>query len=148
MSKEQLLDAFEPFFSSPIVKKHSCSSRQALEDLAKAGALLSGESALPYFSDLVHDNGTINVAIYRKQLPGIASILNDKLVKTEWFDAPSLVIEEWSYDIDGRDPVSQPSTGFDSLDALSLYVELMGSEEDDEGFGAAIEQLREAACRE
>ena len=57
LSKEELLDIFESYFMSPVKRRWFLSSCKGLDTLKSFGALLSGESALPYYSDLAHENG-------------------------------------------------------------------------------------------
>ena len=136
LSKGELLDAFEPYFSSPI------RGRKLL-----VGALLSGESALPFFSDLAQDAKVIRVAVHRKQMGELIARMRDNWVEAAWFEEPTIIVEEWAYRIDGCDPSSRTATGFDSLDALSLYVAMKDERSDDVRLADAIAQLREAACR-
>lgn len=147
LSKEELLDIFEPYMSSPVRGRKLLSGREGLDTLAGFGALLSGESALPYFSDLAHDGGIIRVAVHRKRIDELITTMGDSWVEAEWFEEPSIIIEEWAYPIDGHDPISRASSGFDSLDALSLYAEMKDAGENDVRLADAVAQLREAACQ-
>ncbi len=147
LEKEELLDIFEPYLASPVRGRKLLANRKGLDTLADFGALLSGESALPYFSDLAHDGGVVRVAVHRKRLNELKSAMGDDWVEAEWFEEPAVIVEEWAYQIDGRDSVSRASSGFNSLDALSLYVEMRNTREDDVRLADAIAQLREAACR-
>ena len=147
LSKEELLDIFDPYLASPVRGRKLLSGREGLDVLADFGALLSGESALPYFSDLAHNSGVVRVAVHRKMLDELIAAMGDAWAVAEWFEEPAIIVEEWAYPIDGRDPVSRASSGFDSLDALSLYIEMKDAGEDDVRLADAVAQLREAACR-
>ena len=147
LEKEELLDIFEPYLVSPVRGRKLLANRKGLDTLADFGALLSGESALPYFSDLAHDGGVVRVAVHRKRISELKSAMGDGWVEAAWFEEPAVIVEEWAYQIDGRDSVSRASSGLDSLDALSLYVEMKGAGEDDVRLADAVAQLREAACR-
>ena len=150
LSSEELLDAFEPYLMSPVRRRTLLSSRggsDAQGVLGGFGALLSGESALPYYSDLAHVEGAVRVAVHGKRVGELREAMGDSWVEAEWFEEPAVIIEEWAYPIDGSDSVSRASTGLDSLDALSLYAEMRGVGEGDARLADAIAQLREAACR-
>lgn len=147
LSKEELLDIFEPYFMSPVKGRQFLSSRKGSDTLKSFGAHLSGESALPYYSDLAHDNGVIRLAVYGRLVGELKETLGDDWVEAEWFEEPVAIVEEWAYPIDGCNPASHASTGFDALDALSLYVEMKDAGKDDVRLADAIVRLREEACR-
>lgn len=147
LSKDELLGIFEPYLTSPVKGRKLLSSRKGLDVLKSFGALLSGESALSYYSDLAHDGGVVRVAVHRKRIDELMAAMGDDWVEAEWFEEPDVIVEEWAYQIDGCDSVSRASSGFDSLDPLSLYMEMKGVGEDDVRLADAVAQLREAACR-
>lgn len=147
LSKEEMLDIFEPYLASPVRGRKMLSNREGLDVLVGFGALLSGESALSYFSDLAHDRKVIRVAVHRKKVSELIAAMGDAWAEAKWFEEPSLIIEEWAYPIDGYDSISRSSSGFDSLDPLSLYTEMKDAEEDDIRLADAVAQLREKACQ-
>lgn len=147
LSKDALLDLFEPYFASPVRGRKLLIGRSGIHVLQHFGALLSGESALPFFSDLAHGTGVIRVATHGKRMDQLKDMMGNDWKEAEWFEEPDLIIEEWAYQIDGRDSISRTSTEFDSLDALELYVEMRNERNDDVRLADAIAQLREAACR-
>lgn len=147
LSKDAMLGAFEPYLVSPVRGRKLLKSRDALEALKQSGALLSGESALPYYSDLAHDSGVIRVALCGKRLAEAVERARDGWVETQWFEEPDIVVEEWAYEIDGANEASVAATGLASLDALGLYAEMRGKGDDDVRLADAVAQLREEACR-
>lgn len=146
MSKEKILEAFEPYFVSPVKGRKLLKGKGALDALKRSGALLSRESALPYYSDLAQDTGIVYVALYRKHVPGASAEAGDGWVETEWFEEPDVVVEEWAYWVDGLNDISVAPTGFSSLEALGLYVEMKDEGDDDIRLADAVAQLREEAC--
>ncbi|WP_165053900.1 MULTISPECIES: hypothetical protein [unclassified Adlercreutzia] len=144
MSKDGMLEAFEPYLVSPVKGRKLLKGRGALAALRRFGALLSGESALPYYSDLAHDVGVVRVALYRKSLTGAQEEAGDDWVEAEWFEAPDVIVEEWAYELDGSNNTSVPATGLATLDALGLYAEMKDAGEDDVRLADAVAQLREA----
>lgn len=148
ISKDGMLEAFEPYLVSPVKGRKLLRGRGALGALRRSGALLSGESALPYYSDLAHDEDMVRVAVYRKNLAEVQEEAGDGWVEARWFESPDVIVEEWAYEFDGSNGVSMPATGFDALDALGLYAEMRGEGEDDVRLADAVAQLREAACRQ
>ena len=147
LSKEKMLEAFEPFLVSPVKGRTLLKGKNALESLRRSGALLSGESALPFYSDLAHDSGIVRVALYRKRLAEAAKEAGDGWVEAGWFEEPNVVVEEWAYEIDGANELSFAATGFGSLSALGLYAEMKDSGDDDVRLADAVAQLKEEACR-
>ena len=147
MSKDELLGVFEPYFVSPVKSRKPLRGHGALDALRSFGALLSGESALPYYSDLAHDAGVIRVALYRKNLTGAQKEAGDGWIEAKWFETPDVIVEEWAYKHDSHNDISAPATGFAALDALGLYAEMRGAGEDDVRLADAVAQLREAACQ-
>ena len=148
MSRRRMLETFEPFFVSPVRARRLLKGRGTLEALGRAGAKLSGEGALPFYSDLAHDAGFVRVALYWRDIASAAEAAGEAWRDAEWFEEPDVVVEEWTYVLDGSNGVSLASTGFESLDALGLYVEMKDDGEGDVRLADAVEQLREVACRE
>lgn len=148
MSKDGLLTAFEEYLVSPIKGRHLLKGRGVLEALERAGALLSGEGALPYYSDLAHDTSVVRVALWHKRLAEVRDDAGDGWVESGWYEAPDVVVEEWAYQIDGANSASRAATGFDALDALGLYAEMKGAGDGDVRLADAVAQLREAACQQ
>ncbi|WP_449314823.1 hypothetical protein [Rubneribacter sp.] len=148
MSKDRILEVFEPYLISPVKERKLLKGKDSLEALQHAGALLSGESALPYYSDLAHDASVLRVAVYRKKLTQIKEEAGSRWVETEWFEVPDIIVEEWAYDLDGFNAASKASTGFCSIDALGLYAEMRDEGKNDVRLADAVAQLREAACQQ
>ena len=147
LSKEELLDTFDPFLISPVRKRIHLSSTDCLPLLKKHGALLSNESALPNFSDLASPEETIFLALHKEEINMIEKKYPQSLVEANWFEQPALILEEWAYKIDERYSDPNNVSSFDSLDALSLYVEMKDCGESDIRLLDAITQLREIACQ-
>ena len=147
MSKDEMIEAFEPYFASPVRGRKLLKGNGALDTLKRFGAVLSGESALPFYSDLAHDTSVIRVALYRKRLMKVQEETGEGWVEAKWFETPDVIVEEWTYEIDGSNSVSVPSMGFDVIDELGLYTEMNGFGKDDVRLADAVAQLREAACR-
>lgn len=148
MTKGDLLETFEPYLTSPVKRRTSLKGHGALETLKQHGALLSGESALPYYSDLAHDTAVIRVAVYRKRLPSIMQEAGGTWVEAKWFERPDVVVEEWTYEVDGTNDVSIEATGFAAIDALGLYAEMKDEGKQDVRLEDAVAQLREVACQQ
>lgn len=147
LSKAELLDVFEPYFISPVKQRIGLKGRDALLSLRDRGALLSGESALSFYSDLAFGSSALRVALPRKMLSEVIGVAGESWAEAEWFEEPDVIVEAWLYQFDGLNEASRASVGLNSLDALNLYVEVRGMEEDDARFVDAVEQLREAVCR-
>lgn len=148
MTRDRMLEVFEPYLVSPVCGRRLLKGSGALAALGRCGALLSGESALPYYSDLAHGAGVVRVALYRKDLARAREEAGDSWAEAEWFEAPDVIVEEWTYRLDGSSDVSVPATGLRALDALGLYAEMRDVDEVDVRLADAIAQLREAACRQ
>lgn len=146
MSKDELLEAFDPYLMAPVRVRKMLRGRTALGALSCYGALLSGESALPYYSDLAHDASVVRVALSRGNLEKAQRAAGDDWVESEWFETPDVIVEEWAYEIDGSNDASLPATGFKAIDALGLYAEMKDVGESDIRLSDAVAQLREAAC--
>lgn len=147
MSKDELLAEFEPYFVSPVRERKLLKGRGALDPLKRNGALLCGESALPYYSDLAHDTGSLRLALYRKDIAAVMTETGEDWIEANWFEAPDIIVEEWSYGIDGASEASVASREFKMLDAIGLYAEMRGEGQDDVRLLDAVSQLREEACR-
>ena len=148
MSKDRMLEAFEPYLVSPVKSRKLLKGRDILETLKRFGTPLSGESALPHYSDLAHDTSIARVALYRKTLAKVREEAGSDWTEAQWFETPDVIVEEWAYEIDGFNDVPMPATGFKAIDALGLYAEMKDEGNDDVRLADAIAQLREAACRE
>lgn len=147
MSKDELLAEFESYFVSPVRGRKLLKGRGALDPLKRNGALLCGESALPYYSDLAHDMGILRLALYRKDIAAVMTETGEDWIEANWFEAPDIIVEEWSYGIDGASGASVASREFKMLDAIGLYAEMRGEGQDDVRLLDAVSQLREEACR-
>lgn len=66
---EELHDEFWPYLSSPITRRIRLPRRPSMDALCEAGALLSGESALSFVSDLALDDSCLAIAVTRTSLP-------------------------------------------------------------------------------
>lgn len=146
LSRELLLDAFDPFFVSPVRKRWFLSSRDSLDVLKRSGALLAGETALSYYSDLARDCSVTCVAVCRGAVSEIIETMGDAWRESEWYESPAVIVEEWAYGLDGKNSVSRNAEGFDSLSALFLYVEMKDVDQNDVRLADAVAQLREVAC--
>ena len=65
----ELLDVFWPYLSNPITRRIRLPRRPSMDALREAGALLSGESALAFVSDLALDDSCLAIAVTRTSLP-------------------------------------------------------------------------------
>lgn len=147
MTKEGLIEAFEGYFTSPVRRRIYLERPKDLSVLRDLNVVLAGESALSFYSDLAHDVEKVHIAVYRKELSTLKDVLGEGWKETRWIGTSCLVVEEWSYRIDGINVLSRPSTGLDVIDPLGLYVEVACLLGKDDRLDDAIEQLREAACR-
>ena len=145
--KEELLSLFEPFLASPVKKIHRLAKMLAPETLASFGALVAGESALSYYSDLAADGSSLTVAMDSAAVGQLQKVIGDEWVDAAWFNPASLVIEEWPYSPDDSSNVSAPATGLAALAPEFLYTTFANSRDDDIRLGDAIAQLRSLICR-
>ncbi len=145
-SKEELLEIFEPYLVSPVKRRFALKGEGALDALKGSEALLCGESALSFYTDLAFDPGTVHVAIYAKDVARFREGVGESWVEAAWFEKADVVVEEWAYELDGSSDVSVASTGLRSLDALGLFAQMKDSQGKDVRLADAIAQLREAAC--
>lgn len=148
MTREEMLSAFEDYLVSPVRGRVRLKGRDALESLRRAGALLAGESALPYFSDLAHSESAVWVALWRKKLAAAKEDAGSVWVEAEWFETPDVIVEEWAYEPDEACDLLDGATGLHVLGAVGLYAEMRGEGSGDVRLEDAVTQLREAACRE
>ena len=147
MGQEELLDLFEPYLVSPIKTRHRLATPVDTDVLARHNALLSGLSALPYFSDLAHNPSHLVVAMTRENVTALRDELKDTWEETILRESTLLIVEEWSYPIDVTLDISVPSSGLRCVDPWSLYVELINERFDDVRVENAIEQLRKHLCQ-
>lgn len=148
MSKDKMLETFEPYLVSPVKSRKLLKGRGALEALRRYDALLSGESALPYYSDLAHDAGVVHLSLYRTKLQVAQEEAGADWIEAKWFETPDVIAEEWSYETDGCSDAPMTATGFKTLDALGLYAEIKEENQDDIRLANAVAQLRKAACQQ
>ncbi len=147
MPKDQLLGEVEPYLISPVRHQTMLKGQEALDALREQGALLSGESALSYYSDLSHGSGPVHLAVHYKDFPQVVTAAGSLWVEAKWFDQPDVIVEQWAYRLDGQSDVSEASTGFSCIDGLGLYAQMRNTGEDDVRLADAVAQLREAACQ-
>ena len=148
MTREELLLAFEDYLVPPVRGKVRLKGRGALEALKRAGALLAGESALPYYSDLAHNGSVVWVALWRKKLAAAKEDAGPAWVEAEWFEAPDVIVEEWVYEPDEAGDLLDSATGFHVLKATGLYAAMRGEGSGDVRLEDAVAQLREVVCQE
>lgn len=146
LSKEGLLDGFADFLTDPAETTIRLKSALDVELLHECGALLAGESALPYFSDLAPTR-SMTVAVLKDALDGLRSAAGEAWCETAWYDSAEMTVEVWGYPVDEPSRLSLPSTGLYSVDPLNLYVSCLRREADDVRYLDAVEQLREEICR-
>lgn len=146
ISKDELIGIFEPYFIHPLKGRISLKGEDTLDELRRAGALLCGECAMAFFTDLAFVSRPIQLAMFYKDIPAFHQALEKDWVEAKWFEDADIVIEEWSYELDGADSISLASTGFRSLDSLGLYVEMRGKAGEDMRLADAVEQVKETAC--
>ncbi len=143
----ELLDGFEDYLSSPVERRVRMSVRPDVGVLREAGALLAGETALAYASDLAHDDSRTVVALDRDGLERLREGLGSAWAEAPWYEPCPVEVEVWSYPVDEPSDASLPAGGLKSVDPLSLYVECSKLDIDDARFLDAVEQLREGICQ-
>jgi len=148
LTKRELLDLFEPFLVSPIAKTHRLAIVPDKSLLVSRGARLSGASALPFFSDLAHDNSHITVMMHRDEIAALKTSLEGEWREAAWYDDAPFVIEEWTYPLDNSSQVSLASTGLECVDPHSLYAAYAHDRHDDVRTEDAVEQLRGYLCQQ
>lgn len=148
MTKEEMLSAFEDYLVSPVKGRIMLRGRGALDALRRAGALVSGESALSHYSDLAQHESPVWIALWRKRLSTAKEDASDAWVEAEWFEAPDVIVEEWAYEPDEAGDLLDGATGFHVLRSDGLYAEMKDVRDGDVRLEDAVAQLREAVCRE
>ena len=147
VGKDELLERFEPYLTSPVTKVHRLDWCPELGVLAGHGALLSGETALSFYSDLALDLSRVTVMMDAEKMEALRTELGQRWRVSEWRDEAPLAIEEWTYPCDRASYKSEASTGMGCVDPCSLYLEMSkGDAQGDIRLEDAIEQLREAVC--
>ena len=148
MGSAALLDRFEPYLRSPVSRRFRISYGVGLDEFHNAGARLSSLSALARMSDLSVDEAHPTVAIPQESLAGAVASLGEAGKELPWWDEEGEDIEVWGYwddlPVDLRDGSGR---GLGPVGALSLYLSLKDSYEDDVRVTDAIDQLREQICR-
>lgn len=146
-TKEELLDAIEPYLKSPV--QHKIRLKQALPKhlLANHGAKLTGMSALSFFSDLAYDATRLDVMMEQDEITGLKQEAGEEWQQASWSEDAPLVIETWTYPLDATSRISLASTGLECVDPYSLYAELLRENHDDVRIIDAIEQLRGEICQ-
>lgn len=147
LTKEELLDALEPFLTSPVARTHRLALNPGTEILASHNALLAGMSALPFFSDLAHDGSHLTVMMEPSHAANLRTELGAEWQEAAWYDDTPLTIEEWAYPADAPLEVSLPSTGLMCVDPWSLYASLATIGHEDIRTEDAVEQLRRYVCQ-
>ena len=143
----ELLLGFEDYLSSPVERRVRLSSSQDVGVLRSVGALLAGETALAYVSDLAHDDSRTVVALDKVGLERLRESLGDAWSEAPWYEPCLTEVEVWSYPVDAPSDVSLLASGLKSVDSLSIYVECSKRKTDDVRFADAVAQLREKLCR-
>ena len=144
--REALLDAFEPYLASPVVKVHRLKEAIPASVLAEAGAKVAGLSELSMLSNLSRDESVLEVAVDSDGLCRLKGLFGGELPYADWFEDAATVVHEWGYPLDGSLPASG-AFGIDGLPPEHLYVSLVNAGYDDVRVTDAIEQLRRAICR-
>ena len=148
LTQRELLDLFEPFFVSPIIKTYRLVSAPNKSLLANHDAKLSGPSALPFFSDLAHDDSYLVVAMERSKIAALKADMKDEWREAAWYNEAPFVIEELSYPLDASSKVSLPATGLECVDPYSLYTDYLHRPYEDIRTEDAIAQLKEYLCQQ
>lgn len=146
-SRGELLDMFEPYLKSPVKAAIRLARAVPLDTLLPYEPKLSGESALPFFSDLAHDPSQMTLVMEQDGIAQLKAKLGSAWREATWNERASLVIEEWFYPLDATSPRSLAATRLECADPFSLYAELVNLNRDDARIHDAIEQLREHLCQ-
>lgn len=148
LAKGELLDVLGPFLMSPIAQTHRLALNPGTNVLVSHNALLSGMSALPFFSDLAHDGSRLVVMMEPRRVADLKTELGAEWQEAAWYDDAPLTIEEWTYPVDAPSEVSLPSTGIKCVDSWSLFMSLATTRHEDIRTEDAIEQLRGHICQQ
>lgn len=140
---EELLDTFWPYLSSPVTRRIRLARHLSIDTLRNAGALVSGESALSFVSDLAPDDSRLTIAVNRTSLPRLQEACGAEWIEATWYEPCPLEIEVWAYPIDKPSDISFLATGLSSIDLLNLYVACSRAPSDDIRYQDALSQLRE-----
>ena len=147
MDKSNLLDLFEPYLITPVRKEYRLGQMLLREDLAAAGAQISGESALSFFTDLAFNGESMTIAADKKAIDALKKSSGDRWTETPWFKHATLVVQEWAYAPDAPSTATRASLGLPSVAPEFLYLALIGRQSDDVRLADAIVQIRSQICQ-
>ncbi|MDO4290507.1 MAG: hypothetical protein Q4C41_04685 [Eggerthellaceae bacterium] len=147
ITKREALEAFESYISSPVAKTHRIAAAVDFAALKKAGAKLSGESALAEFSDLARDPARTTVMMDADDVASLADAVGSAWREAQWYEEAPLVVEEWLYPVDAGSRADSHPCALDCVDSFSLYAEVSSLNTGDVRFEDAVEQLKEEICR-
>lgn len=145
VTRAAVLDAFDPFISSPVSQVHRIAAPATLEQLIQSDSRLAGESALAALTDLAQNPGELVVALDATGVGKLAEAMGDAWQPAPWYEDAPLVVEEWRYR-----PGSAKGRGASELDCVdlpSLYASVRDKQDDDVRFADAVEQIKEQACQ-
>lgn len=145
-TKEELLDAIEPYLRSPVSKRVRLACAIPVSLLAHHGARVTGISALPFFSDLSSDASRLDVMMDAGEVAKLEQDVGADWRMASWSEEAPLVIEIWTYPLDAASRASLAQTGLECVDPYSLYAELISDQRDDVRVTDSIEQLRRQLC--
>ena len=141
-----VLGEFEPYLSSPVVKRIEIAMPEILDEFKEAGCRVSGESALALKSDLAFDGERITLAmpkpVFDRWAPGAEAASTRPR-----YGAASLVVEQWSYWDDFPDSQAKGPAGMECVSDFSLFASFAPYSGDDIRLSDAIEQVKERICR-
>lgn len=148
-SKEEVLDIFEPYFSSPVKKSFKLSApAKHLHQFAEQGFLLAGESALEAKTDLAFNGKRITLMTTASHLAALRGRYPTYFDELPWWHDAEVEIQVWTYPVDRSDVRTELSFGIAAVDDFSLYLSLKSQiEQSDIRAFDALEQVRGAACR-
>jgi hypothetical protein len=147
LSKEEMLDRFEPYLGSPVKRQFKiAATSKHLDRLAEMGFLLAGSSALEAKTDLAFNQSKITFMIAEQALKNAQGKQPKLLQELPWWQESGKKIQVWSYPIDYPDSAARPAWGIASVDDLSLYLSLKDELDDDVRAQDALEQVRRRVC--
>jgi hypothetical protein len=146
-SKEEMLNNFQPYFSSPVKRQFKiAATANHLELLAKLGFLLADNSALEAKTDLAFNQDKITLMITDRALKSAQGKQPELLGELPWWQESGMEIQVWTYPVDYPDSDTENAWGIASVDDLSLYLSLKDELDDDVRAQDALEQVRRRVC--
>lgn len=144
ISKDELLESFDGYLSSPIARSFPARVTGDAAALGKAGFLMSGEPALQLKTDLAYGGAPKVIAATNSLVDEAMRAGIMERTESPW-DADATV-QVLAYGVDFPDNRFKGQVGLPLVDDLTLYLAMRRAAGDDPRLADAIEQVRSSAC--